>query len=157
MNRLFRDRAAALLVLCAASGLAGAAPPTIYLSCRAAGASTYGDEMKRILETVEVEVEEKPELTILLAGPTIAQFMSSEYLEDSGISSTPLSNRTRRDVWNLTTRTVGVRQRNYVSSLKINRVNGVFSYSREGTTSTGVSFSDHVSGTCTKRDKELKF
>lgn len=157
MNKFFCTQVTALSLLCFALGSAAAASPTIYLSCRVNGVSTFGEKIEDISETVEVEVEEKPWLTIVLRGPTIAQFLSSEDLDDSGLTSTALHNRSRRDVWDLSTKTVNPGKRTYVSTLKINRVNGSFSYSREGATTSGISFDERVAGACVKRSAVRQF
>ncbi|WP_208513169.1 hypothetical protein [Variovorax paradoxus] len=157
MNKIFSARTAVLLSLGIAFGTAVAAPPTIYLSCTVNGVGVFEEEVEKISETVEVEVEEKPWLTIVLRGEQLGQYLSAEDIEDGDIRSTAISNRSNGDEWNLTVRTVNAGQRNYVASVRINRINGSFTYSRKGTTKSGMSFDDNVVGTCTKRSRTRKF
>jgi hypothetical protein len=41
--------------------------------------------------------------------------------------------------------------------VKIDRVNGSFTYHIAGTTNSGLSFDTNVAGTCTKRNRARKF
>jgi hypothetical protein len=158
MTRFTHFRAAALAFFCAVSGAAAAAPPTIFLSCPVTGVASGGDGVPEpISETVEVEVEEDQWLTIVLYGRSFDHFMSAEDLETDGIISTG-KNHSRGHVWDLT---VNIRyvdtKRAYEATVAINRISGLFRYSRKGVTSSGEPFEVVARGTCIKRSAKRKF
>lgn len=157
MIKVFPGPALARLILCIAFGSASAAPQTIYLSCTVTGTRTVDDEQTKLSETVGVEVVEKPILSIALRGKYVGNFLSAEDIEVEGIRSKAISNRSGSDVWDLSSKTIEAGKRTYVSSVTINRVTGLLSYSREGTTDSGLSFGDRVAGTCTKQSRARKF
>jgi hypothetical protein len=157
MNKVFPARALALFMLLVAIGQAIAAPPTIYLSCSVSGVNTLGDELDKLSEIVEVKVDEKPWLSISLHGEQISQIFSSKDIADGDLTSTAISNRSNSDQWDLTTKIVNTGTRTYTTSVKIDRVNGSFTYHIAGTTNSGLSFDTNVAGTCTKRNRARKF